>query len=137
MDCKGQLHIYMKYEPFEERYSLAPYCIFFFPQATKLKSQLYSLERLLSNYDCRSFRHRIFVRPNQMRQHHRLENHLHEHQGEDYLPNALEDFLAIQGKRRSQRKSVHVLRISVYLTQTCVPVNLGGFLLIRGGNLGN
>ncbi|KAK3509089.1 hypothetical protein QTP70_020301 [Hemibagrus guttatus] len=66
-------------------------------QATKLKSQLHSLERLLSSYDCRSFRHRIYVRPNRVRQHHRLENHLHQHQGEDYLPNALEDFLAIQG----------------------------------------
>lgn len=76
------------------------YFTFFTPQVTKLKSQLYSLERLLSNYDCRrpGMRQLIYVRPNHIRQRHRLDNHLHEHQGEDYLPNALEDFLAIQGK---------------------------------------
>ncbi|KAM9441406.1 laminin subunit gamma-3 isoform 2-T2 [Clarias gariepinus] len=70
-------------------------------QVTKLKSQLYSLERLLSNYDCRrpGMRQLIYVRPNHIRQRHRLDNHLHEHQGEDYLPNALEDFLAIQEAR--------------------------------------
>ncbi|XP_026777854.3 laminin subunit gamma-3 [Pangasianodon hypophthalmus] len=70
-------------------------------QVTKLKSQLHSLERLLSIYDCKNFRHRIYVRPNHVRQHHRLENHLHEHQGEDYLPNALEEFLAIQEAREA------------------------------------
>ncbi|XP_047665497.1 laminin subunit gamma-3 [Tachysurus fulvidraco] len=70
-------------------------------QAIKLKSQLHTLERLLSNYDCRSFRHRVYVRPSHVHQHHRLENHLHQHQGEDYLPNALEDFLAIQEAREA------------------------------------
>ncbi|KAI5089365.1 laminin subunit gamma-3, partial [Silurus meridionalis] len=70
-------------------------------QATKLKSQLYSLERLLSHYDCRGFRHRIYVRPNPVLQHHGHDNHLHKHQGEDYLPNALEDFLAIHEAREA------------------------------------
>ncbi|TSP36071.1 Laminin subunit gamma-3 [Bagarius yarrelli] len=68
-------------------------------QVKQLKSQMHSLERLLSNYDCRSFR--VYVRPNNVRQHHRLENHMHRDQGEDYLPNALEDFLAIQEAREA------------------------------------
>ncbi|XP_066515117.1 laminin subunit gamma-3 [Hoplias malabaricus] len=73
-------------------------------QAHKLKTKLLELERLLSNYDCKNYRHRIYIRPHHIRQQQQqnmLENQVYDHQGEDYLPNALEDFLAIQEAREA------------------------------------
>uniref|UniRef100_A0AAY4AIB8 Uncharacterized protein n=1 Tax=Denticeps clupeoides TaxID=299321 RepID=A0AAY4AIB8_9TELE len=62
-------------------------------QAASMKAKLLDLEKLLSNYDCRNSRGRLYPwHSSQWR-----ENHLPELQGEDYLPNAIEDFLAIQG----------------------------------------
>lgn len=70
-------------------------------QAAKLKAHLQLLERLLSNYDCRAFGQQIYVPRNRIGQNKVLENHLHRHQSEDYLPNALEEFLAIQEAREA------------------------------------
>uniref|UniRef100_A0A8C1MB80 Laminin, gamma 3 n=1 Tax=Cyprinus carpio TaxID=7962 RepID=A0A8C1MB80_CYPCA len=72
----------------------------FFPtllcvQANKLKARLKELERLLSSYDCN--RYSRYYRGSQQ-QHNGLDNHIQRDQVEDYLPNALEDLLAIQGK---------------------------------------
>uniref|UniRef100_A0A8C1MDC8 Laminin, gamma 3 n=1 Tax=Cyprinus carpio TaxID=7962 RepID=A0A8C1MDC8_CYPCA len=64
-------------------------------QANKLKARLKELERLLSSYDCN--RYSRYYRGSQQ-QHNGLDNHIQRDQVEDYLPNALEDLLAIQGK---------------------------------------
>ncbi|XP_053267613.1 laminin subunit gamma-3 [Pleuronectes platessa] len=66
-------------------------------QAEKLKTRLQELEKLLAHFDCRG---------RFGKQHHLLNYHLarlseHEHQREDSLPNALEDFLAFQEAREA------------------------------------
>lgn len=62
-------------------------------QAGTLKARLQDLEKLLARFDCRSgYRRQHHVREYLVR-----DRHEREHQGEDTLPNALEDFLAIQG----------------------------------------
>ncbi|XP_076867326.1 laminin subunit gamma-3 [Brachyhypopomus gauderio] len=79
-------------------------------QASKLKGQLQDLERLLSSYDCRSFRHELYVGPRHVRQPKEQENQVYEHQSEDYLPNALEEFLAIQEAREAFTRQFSQLR---------------------------
>ncbi|XP_062845266.1 laminin subunit gamma-3 [Trichomycterus rosablanca] len=86
-------------------------------QAAKLKTHLQHLERLLARYDCSGNGHRIYVRPNHVRQHQELGNHLHDHQGEDYLPNALEDFLAIQEAREAFISQFSQLETSAHTLQ--------------------
>ncbi|XP_072530162.1 laminin subunit gamma-3 isoform X2 [Salminus brasiliensis] len=88
-------------------------------QASKLKAKLQDLERLLSNYDCRSYRQRLYARPHHIRQpqHNELENQVHDHQGEDYLPNALEDFLAIQEAREAFTSQFSQLETSAQTLQ--------------------
>uniref|UniRef100_A0A8D3AEZ2 Laminin, gamma 3 n=1 Tax=Scophthalmus maximus TaxID=52904 RepID=A0A8D3AEZ2_SCOMX len=66
-------------------------------QAEKLRTRLQDLEKLLAHFDCRG---------RSGKQHHLLKYHIarlyeHEHQGEDTLPNALEDFLAFQEAREA------------------------------------
>lgn len=62
-------------------------------QAEQMRTRLQDLEKLLAHFDCRGRsgkRHPLLKYPMAR---------LHEHgdQGEDALPNALEDFLAFQG----------------------------------------
>ncbi|KAL7834633.1 hypothetical protein SRHO_G00288800 [Serrasalmus rhombeus] len=88
-------------------------------QASKLKTKLQDLERLLSNYDCRKYRPRSYIQPHHMHQHQQnvLENQVHDHQGEDYLPNALEDFLAIQEAREVFMRQFSQLETSAQTLQ--------------------
>lgn len=72
-------------------------------QAERLRSRLQDLEKLLAQFDCRS---------RFGKQHHLSKNHMtkvyeHEHQREDALPNALEDFLAFQGNGRLKPVEFH------------------------------
>ncbi|XP_026859944.2 laminin subunit gamma-3 [Electrophorus electricus] len=82
-------------------------------QASKLKRKLQDLERLLSSYDCRSFRHELYIRPSHMPQPKEMQNRVHEHQSEDYLPNALEEFLAIQEAREAFMHQFSQLQVAV------------------------
>ncbi|KAF7662191.1 hypothetical protein LDENG_00243610 [Lucifuga dentata] len=70
-------------------------------QAEKLKSCLQDLEKLLARFDCRG-RHK----------HHMDGHYEHQHQGEDALPNALEDFLAFQEAREAFIKQFSLLEAS-------------------------
>ncbi|XP_029024398.1 laminin subunit gamma-3 isoform X2 [Betta splendens] len=77
-------------------------------QAEKLKSRLQDLEELLAHFDCRG---------RSGKQQHLLKYHMarlyeHEHQGEDTLPNALEDFLAVQEARDAFLKQFSMLEAS-------------------------
>ncbi|XP_068190889.1 laminin subunit gamma-3 [Antennarius striatus] len=77
-------------------------------QAENLKTRLLDLERLLVHFDCRG---------RSGKQHHLLKYHMarlydHEHQGEDTLPNALEDFLAFQEAREAFIKQFSLLEAS-------------------------
>ncbi|XP_030006241.1 laminin subunit gamma-3-like [Sphaeramia orbicularis] len=77
-------------------------------QAEKLRTRLQDLEKLLAHFDCRG---RFGKQP------HLLKYHMgrlygHEHQGEDTLPNALEDFLAFQEAREAFIKQFSSLEAS-------------------------
>ncbi|XP_034565301.1 laminin subunit gamma-3 isoform X1 [Notolabrus celidotus] len=77
-------------------------------QAEKLRTRLQDLEKLLARYDCRG---------RSGKQHHLLKYHMarlyeHEHQREDTLPNALEDFLAFQEAREAFIKQFSLLEAS-------------------------
>ncbi|XP_042251436.1 laminin subunit gamma-3 [Thunnus maccoyii] len=77
-------------------------------QAEKLRTRLQDLEKLLALFDCRG---------RFGKQHHLLKYHMgrlyrHEHQGEDTLPNALEDFLAFQEAREAFIKQFSLLEAS-------------------------
>ncbi|XP_030630730.1 laminin subunit gamma-3 [Chanos chanos] len=91
-------------------------------QASKLKAKLQDLEKLLASYDCRNHR----------RRHLRYQNVMHRDQGdqgdqggqgdqgdqgEDFLPNALEDFLAIQEAREAFISQFTVLQTSAQTLQ--------------------
>ncbi|KAI4893038.1 hypothetical protein NFI96_020157, partial [Prochilodus magdalenae] len=88
-------------------------------QASKLKAKLQELERLLSSYNCRTYRHRFYPRSHHVPQHQQnmLQNQVHDHQGEDYLPNALEDFLAIQEAREAFTRQFSQLETSAQTLQ--------------------
>lgn len=73
-------------------------------QASKLKARLQELETLLSGYDCNSRQYR--GRQQYRHQRNGLDNHIQKDQVEDYLPNALEDLLAIQGETTFRLKSL-------------------------------
>uniref|UniRef100_A0A8C2D474 Laminin, gamma 3 n=1 Tax=Cyprinus carpio TaxID=7962 RepID=A0A8C2D474_CYPCA len=68
-------------------------------QASKLKARLRELETLLSSYDCNRYSRHYRGRQQHRHQHNSLDNHIQKDQVEDYLPNALEDLLAIQGEK--------------------------------------
>lgn len=68
-------------------------------QASKLKDRLQELETLLSSYDCNRQSRQYRGRQQHRHQHNGLDNHIQKDQVEDYLPNALEDLLAIQGEK--------------------------------------
>uniref|UniRef100_A0A9J8D9G8 Laminin, gamma 3 n=1 Tax=Cyprinus carpio carpio TaxID=630221 RepID=A0A9J8D9G8_CYPCA len=83
-------------------------------QANKLKARLKELERLLSSYDCN--RYSRYYRGSQQ-QHNGLDNHIQRDQVEDYLPNALEDLLAIQEAREAFIKQFSQLETSAQTLQ--------------------
>ncbi|KAJ7988353.1 hypothetical protein DPEC_G00322680 [Dallia pectoralis] len=74
-------------------------------QAGRLKTRLQDLEKLLAHFDCRSG-HR--------NQYHMRQRHERGHQGEDSLPNALEDFLAIQEAKEAFVRQFALLEISTH-----------------------
>uniref|UniRef100_A0A672HK63 Laminin, gamma 3 n=1 Tax=Salarias fasciatus TaxID=181472 RepID=A0A672HK63_SALFA len=77
-------------------------------QAEKLRTRLQDLEKLLARFDCRG---RFGKHPHLLKYHMaRLSEH--EHQGEDTLPNALEDFLAFQEAREAFIKQFSLLEAS-------------------------
>jgi len=71
-------------------------------QASKLKARLLDLETLLSGYDCNRYSRQYRGRQQHRHQHNGLDNHIQKDQVEDYLPNALEDLLAIQGEKKKK-----------------------------------
>ncbi|XP_033845842.1 laminin subunit gamma-3 [Periophthalmus magnuspinnatus] len=77
-------------------------------QAEKLQTQLQDLEKLLAQFDCRG---RSGKQPHLLK-YHRSRLYGHEHQGEDTLPNALEDFLAFQEAREAFIKQFASLEAS-------------------------
>uniref|UniRef100_UPI0037E9A314 laminin subunit gamma-3 n=1 Tax=Semicossyphus pulcher TaxID=241346 RepID=UPI0037E9A314 len=85
-------------------------------QAEKLRTRLQDLEKLLARFDCRG-RSGKQQQQQQQQQHHLLKYHMsrlheHEHQREDSLPNALEDFLAFQEAREAFIKQFSLLEAS-------------------------
>ncbi|XP_051958195.1 laminin subunit gamma-3 [Xyrauchen texanus] len=73
-------------------------------QASKLKTKLQELEMLLSSYDCNRYSHQYDRRQHHWRQQHGHQNNdldkqIQKDQDADYLPNALEDLIAIQEAR--------------------------------------
>ncbi|XP_016112626.1 laminin subunit gamma-1-like [Sinocyclocheilus grahami] len=83
-------------------------------QVNKLKARLKELEMLLSSYDCNRYS-RHYRRRQQ--QHNSLDNHIQKDQVEDYLPNALEDLLAIQEAREAFIKQFSQLETSAQTLQ--------------------
>ncbi|KAL0965256.1 hypothetical protein UPYG_G00278840 [Umbra pygmaea] len=79
-------------------------------QAGKLKARLQDLEKLLVRFDCRNG----YGRQYHMLQFHERQNHERGHQGEDSLPNALEDFLAIQEAKEAFVRQFALLEISTH-----------------------
>jgi len=78
-------------------------------QAEETKARLQHLEKLLAHFDCRG----KFGKQQQQR--HMTRMYEHEHQREDALPNALEDFLAFQG---TAGETLEALVVSVALSGT-------------------
>ncbi|XP_029921853.1 laminin subunit gamma-3 isoform X2 [Myripristis murdjan] len=79
-------------------------------QAKKLGARLQDLEKLLAHFDCQGrFGHR-----NHLLKYHKDRRHEYEHQREDALPNALEDFLAFQEAREAFIKQFTVLEASTH-----------------------
>ncbi|XP_016298992.1 laminin subunit gamma-3-like [Sinocyclocheilus anshuiensis] len=83
-------------------------------QANKLKARLKELETLLSSYDCNRYSRHYRVC---QQQHNSLDNHIQKDQVEDYLPNALEDLLAIQEAREAFIKQFSQLEASAQTLQ--------------------
>uniref|UniRef100_UPI003AAB3729 laminin subunit gamma-3 n=1 Tax=Centroberyx gerrardi TaxID=166262 RepID=UPI003AAB3729 len=77
-------------------------------QAGKLRARLQDLEKLLAQFDCRG----RFGRQHHLLKYHMDRHHASQHQGEDTLPNALEDFLAFQEAREAFIKQFSVLEAS-------------------------
>ncbi|KAK2819369.1 hypothetical protein Q5P01_024930 [Channa striata] len=77
-------------------------------QAEKLRSRLQDLETLLAHFDCRG----RFGKQHHLLKYHMARLYEHEHQREDTLPNALEDFLAFQEAREAFIKQFSLLEAS-------------------------
>lgn len=77
-------------------------------QAEKLQTRLQDLEKLLAQFDCRG----RFGRQPHLLKYHRSRIYGQEHQGEDTLPNALEEFLAFQEAREAFIKQFASLEAS-------------------------
>ncbi|KAM7392591.1 hypothetical protein PAMA_007618 [Pampus argenteus] len=77
-------------------------------QAEKLSTRLKDLEKLLALFDCRG----RFGKQQHLLKYHMGRLYGHEHQGEDTLPNALEDFLAFQEAREAFIKQFSLLEAS-------------------------
>ncbi|KAM3600568.1 uncharacterized protein V6R79_025240 [Siganus canaliculatus] len=77
-------------------------------QAEKLRTRLQDLEKLLAHFDCRG----RFGKQQHLLKYHMARLYEHEHQGEDTLPNALEDFLAFQEAREAFVKQFSLLEAS-------------------------
>ncbi|RXN28697.1 laminin subunit gamma-3-like protein [Labeo rohita] len=86
-------------------------------QASKLKAKLQELETLLSSYDCNRYSRHYRGRQQHRHQHNGLDNHIQKDQVEDYLPNALEDLLAIQEAREAFIKQFSQLETSAQTLQ--------------------
>uniref|UniRef100_A0A3P8XGZ4 Laminin, gamma 3 n=1 Tax=Esox lucius TaxID=8010 RepID=A0A3P8XGZ4_ESOLU len=79
-------------------------------QAGRLKARLQDLEKLLARFDCRT----DYGRQYHMHQLHERQRHKRGHQGEDSLPNALEDFLAIQEAKEAFVRRFALLEVSTH-----------------------
>ncbi|XP_021446264.2 laminin subunit gamma-3 isoform X1 [Oncorhynchus mykiss] len=79
-------------------------------EAGKLKARLQDLEKLLARFDCRNGS----GRQHHVREYHVRQHHERGHQGEDSLPNALEDFLAIQEAKEAFVKQFALLETSTH-----------------------
>ncbi|XP_023279771.1 laminin subunit gamma-3 [Seriola lalandi dorsalis] len=77
-------------------------------QAEKLRTRLQDLEKLLAHFDCRG----RFGKQQHLLKYHMARLYEHEHQREDTLPNALEDFLAFQEAREAFIKQFSLLEAS-------------------------
>uniref|UniRef100_A0A3B5B3F7 Laminin subunit gamma-3-like n=1 Tax=Stegastes partitus TaxID=144197 RepID=A0A3B5B3F7_9TELE len=77
-------------------------------QAEKLRTRLQDLEKLLAHFDCRG----RFGKQHHLLKYHMARLYEHEHQREDTLPNALEDFLAFQEARETFIKQFSLLEAS-------------------------
>ncbi|XP_047426599.1 laminin subunit gamma-3 [Mugil cephalus] len=77
-------------------------------QAEKLRTRLQDLEKLLAHFDCRG----RFGKQHHLLKYHMARLYEHEHQREDALPNALEDFLAFQEAREAFIKQFSLLEAS-------------------------
>ncbi|KAF3849317.1 hypothetical protein F7725_015814, partial [Dissostichus mawsoni] len=77
-------------------------------QAEKLRTRLQDLEKLLAHFDCRG----RFGKQHHLLKYHMAKLYEHEHQREDSLPNALEDFLAFQEAREAFIKQFSLLEAS-------------------------
>lgn len=77
-------------------------------QAEKLRTRLQDLEKLLARFDCRG----TFGNRSYLLKYHMARFSEREHQGEDTLPNALEDFLAFQEAREAFIKHMSLLEAS-------------------------
>lgn len=77
-------------------------------QAEKLRTRLQDLEKLLAHFDCRG----RFGKRHHLLKYHMTRLYEHEHQREDTLPNALEDFLAFQEAREALIKQFSLLEAS-------------------------
>ncbi|XP_062333878.1 laminin subunit gamma-3 [Osmerus eperlanus] len=95
-------------------------------QARKLRTRLQEAEKLLSRYNCRG----NYGRQLQPRD---SEHHQHEHQGEDSLPNALEDFLALQEAKEVFIKqftqlgaSAHTLSVQLHGAGSALDCRMSG-----------
>ncbi|XP_687343.5 laminin subunit gamma-3 [Danio rerio] len=86
-------------------------------QASKLKARLQELELLLSSYDCNRYSRQYRGHQQHRHQHNDLDNHIQKDQVEDYLPNALEDLLAIQEAREAFIKQFSQLETSAQTLQ--------------------
>lgn len=86
-------------------------------QASKLKARLQELELLLSSYDCNRYSRQYRGHQQHRHQHNDLDNHIQKDQVEDYLPNALEDLLAIQEARETFIKQFSQLETSAQTLQ--------------------
>lgn len=77
-------------------------------QAEKLRTRLQDLEKLLAHFDCRG----RFGKQHHLLKYHMARLYEHEHQREDTLPNALEDFLAFQEARETFIRQFSLLEAS-------------------------
>ncbi|TNN53381.1 Laminin subunit gamma-3 [Liparis tanakae] len=80
--------------------------------AEETKARLQHLEKLLARFDCRGRFGKQQQQHQQHQQRHMTRMYEHEHQREDALPNALEDFLAFQEAREAFIKQFSSLEAS-------------------------